>query len=562
MDDRRVYVSDPKLGRVQVFHLTEAEPARDDRGVVLWPYAEFMGTRRHSGRIEAIGLNKADQLLTLEQLRDQWILSAGGVSIVVKAYGHQEPIRGIHSMVQLPDHRLVITDPKSNRLHWIKVNGAIDFQFGERGREKGQLNAPTGLAVSEDGFIFVADTQNDRIQVFSQDGIFLKAFGRSTESLAHIRHQTGLFNRPTGLAFDSENFLYVVDSGNQRVQVFNVDGRFFRMLPANDAVSFEEPVAIAIDERDFVYVADRGANAVKIFDGDGNYVTEFGAYGIGDSQFQELHGLMARGGSVYVHNPGRSIVQTYRFIPECLDVVSCQDFVMAHAGEEWNQAFIQPRPTVINSSAESELACEADRSPVQTPGHERDNVDSAVHGSELKSVEHQPKPETTLAQGLPGSGDAAISAPASVSTEPSENSPNSVKPSSSQKSQPAEETSSDRPSYEPALSAAVGANAADSEVNTLIRTLYFYDAQYGISPETQRLWSSRAVRYNTFNLSLSTDEVESVIQPILLEMMIEEMREKLNLDEALFHSYYTMDEIQRVGDDRIRIIISFLKSRS
>jgi tripartite motif-containing protein 71 len=69
------------------------------------------------------------------------------------------------------------------------------------------------VAVDEDGYIFVADSRNDRVQVFTPNGQFLKKFGLKGNG-------PGEFDRPSGICISPAGEIIVVDFGNNRVQVF------------------------------------------------------------------------------------------------------------------------------------------------------------------------------------------------------------------------------------------------------------------------------------------------------------------------------------------------------
>lgn len=87
------------------------------------------------------------------------------------------------------------------------------FAFGKSGSEPGALSQPSAIAVASDRTVFVADTGNQRIQVFDAKGRFLTLFGS---------HGTGpgQFERPTDLDIAPDGRIYVVDFGNDRIQVF------------------------------------------------------------------------------------------------------------------------------------------------------------------------------------------------------------------------------------------------------------------------------------------------------------------------------------------------------
>ena len=86
-------------------------------------------------------------------------------------------------------------------------------KWGSEGSEDGQFDTPAGVALDGDGNVYVTDTRNHRIQVFNSEGNFLRKWeSRGSED--------GQFDRPYGLAIGSDGNVYVADTGYYRIQVF------------------------------------------------------------------------------------------------------------------------------------------------------------------------------------------------------------------------------------------------------------------------------------------------------------------------------------------------------
>jgi len=94
--------------------------------------------------------------------------------------------------------------------------GTFVTQWGgyEVGEAPGKFYGPRDIAVSAGGQVLVTDTGNKRIQVFDQNGTFLRAFGSEGSG-------PGQFKEPVGLAVDRQGRIYVADTWNQRIQVFD-----------------------------------------------------------------------------------------------------------------------------------------------------------------------------------------------------------------------------------------------------------------------------------------------------------------------------------------------------
>ena len=182
--------------------------------------------------------------------------------------------------------------------------------WGTKGLGPGQFQTPKGIAVGPDGSIFVLDTGNNRVQKFSEDAGFLATWGK-------LGPGEGEFNEPWGIATDAKGNVYVADTWNHRIQKFDSDGKFLSQWggyasgsPDIAAGKFYGPRSIAIDPSGYVYVADTGNHRVQKFDAVGEPVAAFGQRGTGKGQFSEPVGLaIAADGTVLVADTWNHRVQ-------------------------------------------------------------------------------------------------------------------------------------------------------------------------------------------------------------------------------------------------------------
>ena len=137
-------------------------------------------------------------------------------------------------------------------------------EWGAHGSAPGLLDGPCGIAFDSDGDIYIVDTGNDRVQKFTIDGEFLFAWGS-------IGTGDGEFNRPWGITIDSRGAVYVADWGNDRVQKFSPDGEHLLRFGGRDidAGDLNHPANVAVDSDGDVYVTDWGNNRVQIYEPDG-----------------------------------------------------------------------------------------------------------------------------------------------------------------------------------------------------------------------------------------------------------------------------------------------------
>jgi DNA-binding beta-propeller fold protein YncE len=135
---------------------------------------------------------------------------------------------------------------------------------------EGLFNEPWGVAVGPDGLVYVTDTWNHRVQVFTPDGRFVRMW---SEFLAGGVLDS--FWGPRGIAVDAQNRVYVTDTGKQRVVIFDSQGNYLTQFGSRGMVvgQLDEPVGIAVDSAGKVYIADTWNNRVQVFSPNENGTT-------------------------------------------------------------------------------------------------------------------------------------------------------------------------------------------------------------------------------------------------------------------------------------------------
>ena len=158
--------------------------------------------------------------------------------------------------------KLYITDTHTHDIRVFDLETLKPIRtIGKRGKEEGQFNFPSNITVDPKGRVFVVDTMNGRVQIFDAEGKFIRAFGQFGDA-------AGMFARPKGIAVDSEGHIYVVDSAFNNVQIFDDEGQILLAFAGygNDRGQLILPSGAAIDKDDFIYVVDSWNRRVEVFE--------------------------------------------------------------------------------------------------------------------------------------------------------------------------------------------------------------------------------------------------------------------------------------------------------
>ncbi len=166
----------------------------------------------------------------------------------------------------------IAADSERNRLYVIDTHNhhievfALDTlkhedTIGKRGKDEGEFNFPSNIAVDSEGHVYVVDTMNGRVQIFDAEGRFIHMFGQFGDI-------PGMFARPKGIDVDSEGHIYVVDAAFNNVQIFNQEGEPMMAFIGygDDRGGMILPSGIALGPEDYVYVIDSWNRRVKVLE--------------------------------------------------------------------------------------------------------------------------------------------------------------------------------------------------------------------------------------------------------------------------------------------------------
>jgi DNA-binding beta-propeller fold protein YncE len=195
-------------------------------------------------------------------------------------------------------------------------------EWAPGGSGAGQFDRPTGIGIDASGYIYVAEYSNHRIQKFDSSGAFVSGWGWGVDDgtaeyqICTVTCTVGIsgggdgqFSYPDKISVSSNGKIYIADTGNHRIMVFDNDGGFLAAWGSgvddgtseyqictsgcqigndndNEAGEFNVPQGIALDGADNVYVTDSSNSRVQKFTADGKFISAWGWDVAGGSGFE------------------------------------------------------------------------------------------------------------------------------------------------------------------------------------------------------------------------------------------------------------------------------------
>ncbi len=197
-----------------------------------------------------------------------------------------------HSIAVDRSGNVYVADTWNHRIQKFSPSGGFLGKWGSQGSEDGQFMTPRDVAVDYWGNVYVLDSGNYRVQKFNSSGVFLVNWG--SEGTGDGQFGKSPFGGgPYGISVSYWGEVFVADTWNNRVQVFDSSGKFLRKWGSTgDAEGeFEEPRGIAADSEENVYVSEWGNQRIQKFDYWGRFRDKWGASGIGDGWFNSPSGV-------------------------------------------------------------------------------------------------------------------------------------------------------------------------------------------------------------------------------------------------------------------------------
>jgi tripartite motif-containing protein 71 len=252
-----------------------------------------------------------------------------------------------------PEGNLFMVDTGNDRVVKCDREGRFLKETGGFGSEEGQFNRPTYVSTDNGLNVYVVDTQNKRVQRFDRNLNFISAIkvepsddffgfglleGTAVSSggelfLSDIENDCvikldnfyvyerifggfgygeGSLRDPLGISVDRKGNVYVADSQNDRVTIYDLFGNFLKSLGEN---TLRNPSGVAVGEDGSIYVANTEKNDIAIFNPEGNLILEYGTWGSGMGNFSKPTDLkLGRDDKLFVVDSGNSRICVFEIL--------------------------------------------------------------------------------------------------------------------------------------------------------------------------------------------------------------------------------------------------------
>lgn len=229
------------------------------------------------------------------------------------------------------------TEEQVSRIQKFTLSGKWVSKIGEWGSGNGQFNDPKGIAVDKKGNVYVADSGNNRIQMFTSGNEFVRTWPVEVAD-------TWEYAETADVELDPDGNLVVLIDGNMDnpgneliypIQIFTPEGVLLEKWPM-DPEDYNGRYAVSVDAENRIYISEIWGHHIKVYSKDGTELTTLGGYGTSDGKFNSLSGItIGPSGNLYIADTDNHRIQK-------IDTSGDFIFNMGNAGTGRGE-FVNPR---------------------------------------------------------------------------------------------------------------------------------------------------------------------------------------------------------------------------
>lgn len=242
------------------------------------------------------------------------------------------------------DDDIVIADTNNNRVQLFNKFGKFKYQFGCVPTVEGNLLFPNRVAVTTGGDVVVTErAPTHQVQVYNQYGQFVRKFG------------SDVLHYPRAVAVDSDDFIIIVECRIMRVVIFDQTGKLVHQFSCIPNLQF--PNGVAVRNRE-IFISDNRSHCVMVYDYDGNFRRQIGCEGLTN---YPIGVLIGKDGSVLIadnHNnfnltvftPEGQLIAAYESKvkhSQCYDVAMSPSGILALTCKDFH-VYLYQYPAQIN----------------------------------------------------------------------------------------------------------------------------------------------------------------------------------------------------------------------
>ena len=253
-----VYVADQKVGAIFIFNTA----TRDVRLI-------RNGYEAHFGLINGLAMDDDDRLFVSDGKLHRVLIFDSKHEVTGQI--NEGLVDPVGLAIDKQNRFLYVVDTQQDQVLVLDADSLKPLRrIGTGGKNHwlttpGDFGAPSNVALDKEGNVYVTDTMNNRVEIFDPDGNFISQFGKHGDG-------PGYLARPKGIAIDCDGHIWIADSFQDRVQVFNREGQLLTYLGGHGHFpgQFEALIGIAIDKENRVFTTEQYPGRMQVF----HYVTD------------------------------------------------------------------------------------------------------------------------------------------------------------------------------------------------------------------------------------------------------------------------------------------------